>query len=137
MNAQKKRLQVLQQCDDWNSKHSVGTLVYLQKDDGTRPVTRTRSQAIESEAGYPVLWLEGVPGYYLLDRVTPVEGVVRSLETNSVDEAAIRRTFAAMILAAGGSVRVSPAIMQKLSAETRIGQVDSIDGVRTFYIERP
>lgn len=57
-------------CDAWNTAHPVGTAVVLKRDNGVSMDTKTRSEAYVCEAGYPVIFLEGVSGYYLLDRVT-------------------------------------------------------------------
>jgi hypothetical protein len=62
-------------CADWNAKYPVGTAVVLKKDSGNEVTTKTRSTARISDAGYPVIFLEGVTGYYIMDRVTPVEQV--------------------------------------------------------------
>lgn len=59
-------------CADWNEKYPVGTPVTLKRDSGEVLNTKTRSTAYVSNAGYPVIFLEGVTGYYLMDRVTPV-----------------------------------------------------------------
>jgi triphosphoribosyl-dephospho-CoA synthetase len=59
----------LRKCEAWNDAHPVGTAVILSKDSGEQLVTKTRSAAMMAEAGYPVIFLEGVSGYYLLDRV--------------------------------------------------------------------
>jgi hypothetical protein len=58
-------------CDAWNTANPVGTPVTLKRDNGQTVETKTRSEAYVSHAGYPVVFLEGVTGYYLLDRVTP------------------------------------------------------------------
>jgi 16S rRNA C1402 (ribose-2'-O) methylase RsmI len=59
-------------CAEWNTKNPVGTSVTLKRDNGQTFETKTRSAAYVSDAGYPVIFLEGVSGYYLLDRVAPV-----------------------------------------------------------------
>lgn len=59
-------------CADWNEKNPVGTEVTLTRDSGETLKTRTRSEAYVSDAGYPVIFLEGVTGYYLLDRVATI-----------------------------------------------------------------
>lgn len=58
------------ECDAWNRAHPVGTPVSLRKDNDQTVSTKTRSEAYVSDAGYPVIFLEGVTGYYLLNRVT-------------------------------------------------------------------
>lgn len=58
-------------CDAWNAANPIGTPVALKRDNGHTLNTKTRSEAYVCEAGYPVIFVEGVSGYYLLDRVTP------------------------------------------------------------------
>lgn len=65
------RARARRQCDEWNAAHPVGTAVVLTKDGGEVVNTKTRSEAYICDAGYAVLFLEGVTGYYLLDRVRP------------------------------------------------------------------
>jgi len=67
---EKKRAKYEQQCQEWNDKHPIGTPVDLERDDGFIERTRTRSKAYVCEAGYPVIFLDGMRGYYLLSRVT-------------------------------------------------------------------
>ncbi len=57
------------ECESWNASNPVGTAVRLRHDSGEIRDTKTRSEAYVSDAGYPVIFLEGVTGYYLLDRV--------------------------------------------------------------------
>ncbi len=64
-----KKLQA--QCDRWNKKHPVGTPVVLLKDGGQNVSTVTRSEAEVLSGHSAVIWLDGVSGCYLLDRVTP------------------------------------------------------------------
>lgn len=67
MTPKQTRAQVA--CDRWNAANPVGTEVYLTKDGGKIVETKTRSEAYVCNGGYPVIFLEGVSGYYLLDRV--------------------------------------------------------------------
>lgn len=60
-------------CDAWNKEHPIGTPVTLLKDGGDLVDTVTTSSA-QLMCGSPVIWLEGISGCYLLDRVTPREG---------------------------------------------------------------
>ena len=60
------------ECENWNLRHNVGTQVNLQKDSGEQLRTRTRSTAYVCDAGYAVCFFEGVSGYYLLNRATPI-----------------------------------------------------------------
>lgn len=55
--------------ENWNLKYAVGTPVMLTKDSGTVVTTKTRSRAEVAASGHAVIWLEGISGYYLLDRV--------------------------------------------------------------------
>ena len=55
--------------DNWNAKHAVGTEVTLTKDNGDVIRTKTRSEAEVLSGHTAVIWLEGVTGCYLLDRV--------------------------------------------------------------------
>lgn len=58
-------------CVAWNTAHPAGSDVMLKKDTGEEIRTKTRGDAYMCAAGYPVIFLEGVSGYYLLDRVRP------------------------------------------------------------------
>ena len=62
-----KKLQ--QQCDDWNAKNHVGCNVVLQKDSGEQFPTVTTSEAQVLSGHSAVIWVKGVSGCYLLDRV--------------------------------------------------------------------
>jgi hypothetical protein len=66
----RKRLQA--QCDRFNQLYPVGTAVDLLKDNGDTLRTTTRSLAEVLEGHSAVIWLRGVTGCYLLERVTPV-----------------------------------------------------------------
>jgi hypothetical protein len=59
-------------CDAFNAAHPVGSAVDLLKDNGETLRTVTRSIAQVLEGHTPVIWVRGVAGCYLLDRVTPV-----------------------------------------------------------------
>lgn len=60
------------ECDAWNSTHIVGEEVIVARDNGEKQRTTTRSEAYVCDSGYAVIFLEGVRGYYLLNRVTSV-----------------------------------------------------------------
>lgn len=62
-----KKLQ--KQCDDWNAANAVGCNVILSKDNGSQFPTKTRSEAQILSGHSAVIWLDGVSGCYLLDRV--------------------------------------------------------------------
>lgn len=58
--------------DAWNAKYSIGQEVDLTKDDGQVMRTKTRSEAEVLSGHTAVVWLDGVRGCYLLDRVKAV-----------------------------------------------------------------
>lgn len=60
------------QVAEWNSRHEVGTKVVVRKDDGSKVETATRSKAEVLSGHSAVIWLEGISGCYLLDRVKAV-----------------------------------------------------------------
>lgn len=68
------------QCELFNEQHPVGTAVTLKKDDMSAPdgfrlvETVTTSKAEVMSGHSAVIWLKGISGCYLLDRVTPVTG---------------------------------------------------------------
>ncbi|GAC1042308.1 hypothetical protein thsrh120_23120 [Rhizobium sp. No.120] len=61
------------QCDAFNSRYPVGQTVSVRKDDGAGVLTVTRSKAEVLSGHSAVIWLEGISGCYLLDRVTPIK----------------------------------------------------------------
>ncbi len=61
------------QCDAFNAAHNVGAAVRLKKDSGEIVTTTTRSKAEVLSGHSAVIWLEGISGCYLLDRVRPIE----------------------------------------------------------------
>lgn len=56
----------------WNQLYPVGHRVVVSLDSGINRETTTRSAAYVSDSGHPVVFLDGVSGYYLLDRVRPL-----------------------------------------------------------------
>jgi hypothetical protein len=64
------------QCDLFNERYSVGQPVTVRKDGGEDFQTVTTSKAEVLSGHSAVIWLEGISGCYLLDRVTPVTGEV-------------------------------------------------------------
>ena len=62
------------QCDAFNASNPIGTEVILKKDGSQNIETRTRSVAQVLSGHSAVIWLDGVSGCYLLDRVTPKGG---------------------------------------------------------------
>lgn len=60
-----------EQVDAWNAGNNpVGCKVFLRKDDGSIFETVTRSEAEVLSGHTAVIWLKGVVGCYMLDRVT-------------------------------------------------------------------
>lgn len=58
--------------DVWNAAHPVGTEVIVTKDRGEQIRTKTRSAAQLGGGGVSaVIFLEGISGYYALERVRP------------------------------------------------------------------
>lgn len=58
------------QCDAFNAETPVGSEVRVQKDNGDIVLTRTVTEAQVLSGHTPVIWLEGISGCYLLDRVS-------------------------------------------------------------------
>lgn len=61
------------QCDDFNSRYPIGQSVSVRKDGGDGVLTTTRSEAQVLSGHSAVIWLVGISGCYLLNRVTPVD----------------------------------------------------------------
>lgn len=57
----------------WNAAHPVGTEVIVTLDSGNEHHGKTRSEAYVCESGYPVIFVTGISGYYLLERARPAE----------------------------------------------------------------
>ncbi len=55
----------------WNEAHDVGIEVVVRKDDGKLCNTTTRSEAQMLGGHTAVIWVQGIPGAYALDRVRP------------------------------------------------------------------
>ncbi|MCP4619955.1 MAG: hypothetical protein GY844_26395 [Bradyrhizobium sp.] len=69
----RQNLVVLQkQVDDFNARYPVGQQVSVRKDGGDGVVTTTRARAEVLSGHSAVIWLDGISGCYLLDRVTPL-----------------------------------------------------------------
>lgn len=60
------------QCDAFNSANPVGTAVTVELDGGEVRQTITTSPAQVLSGHSAVIWLQGICGCYLLERVTPV-----------------------------------------------------------------
>jgi hypothetical protein len=67
-----------QQCDQFNARFPVGQQVTVRKDDGSGMNTTTRSEAQVLSGHSAVIWLDGISGCYLLDRVTPIVAEARA-----------------------------------------------------------
>ncbi|ALH82940.1 hypothetical protein [Sphingopyxis macrogoltabida] len=73
MTGRPTREDLQHQVDTFNARYPIGQRVTLRKDDGTDVDTRTRARAAILSGHSAVIWLEGVRGCYLLDRVTPIK----------------------------------------------------------------
>lgn len=62
------------QVDDFNARYAVGQRVSVRKDGGDGAITTTRAAAEVLSGHSAVIWLDGISGCYLLDRVTPITG---------------------------------------------------------------
>ncbi len=60
-----------QACEIWNLKHPVGSDVKVRMDSGEIKETKTRSEAQMLSGHTAVIWIEGISGAYLLNRVEP------------------------------------------------------------------
>jgi hypothetical protein len=71
-NFGQNRKQLQAQVDRFNARYPLGSSVDLLKDNGQilRTVTRSHAEVLEGHSA--VIWVRGVAGCYLLERVTPV-----------------------------------------------------------------
>ena len=60
-------------CNKFNAAHPVGATVTVQLDGGQIRETVTASEAQVLSGHSAVIWLDGVSGCYLLDRLTAVK----------------------------------------------------------------
>lgn len=60
-------------CDKFNAAHQVGAAVTVRLDSGETRETITTSEAQVLSGHSAVIWLKGISGCYLLDRVKPVK----------------------------------------------------------------
>ena len=67
------RKELLLQVDRFNAAYPVGQRVNVQLDNGTSLATKTRSKAEILSGHSAVIWLDGIGGCYMLNRVTPVK----------------------------------------------------------------
>ncbi len=70
--ADRKAKSLQAQCDAFNADTPVGSEVLVKKDIGPNVITKTRSEAQVLSGHTAVIWLEGISGCYLLDRVSKV-----------------------------------------------------------------
>jgi len=66
------RSELQRQCDAFNSANPIGQKVNVRKDDGSHICTWVRHPAEVLSGHTAVIWLFGIRGCYLLDRVTPI-----------------------------------------------------------------
>jgi hypothetical protein len=71
MKPRKLPLALAARCAEWNRLNPQGSPVIVTKDSGEEVATKTRGDAYVCDSGYPVIFLEGISGYYLLERVRP------------------------------------------------------------------
>lgn len=64
--------QLQSQCDCFNNRYLVGQPVTVRRDCGQLQETATRSAAEVLSGHTAVIWLVGISGCYLLDRVTAI-----------------------------------------------------------------
>ncbi len=69
--ARKSAAQLQAACDKFNAAHQVGAAVSVELDSGEIRNTFTTSEAQVLSGHTAVIWLDGVRGCYLLDRVSP------------------------------------------------------------------
>jgi hypothetical protein len=68
-----QKLEKLQaQCARFNAECPVGTEVLVKTDSKGNLITKTRSEAYVLSGHTPVIFVEGISGCYLLDRVSKV-----------------------------------------------------------------
>ncbi|TAA54587.1 hypothetical protein [Shinella sp. JR1-6] len=65
--------QLRNQCEIFNSRYPIGTKVAVRKDDGEAFITKTRSKADVISGHTAAIWLEGLTGCSVLDRVSPIK----------------------------------------------------------------
>ena len=70
--ARKSAAQLQAACDKFNAAHQVGAAVRVELDGGDIRETITTSEAQVISGHTAVVWLKGISGCYLLDRVAPL-----------------------------------------------------------------
>lgn len=68
----KFKLDLNSQIVAWNTNHDIGTNVIVKRDNGSEMETRTRSRAAVLSGHSAVIWLDGISGCYLLERVRAI-----------------------------------------------------------------
>ena len=71
--ARKSAAQLQAACDKFNAAHQVGAAVSVELDSGEVRETVTTSEAQVLSGHSAVIWLKGISGCYLLERVTAVK----------------------------------------------------------------
>lgn len=61
------------QCDAFNATTPVGSEVCVRLDNGKGVLTKTVTEAQVLSGHTAVIWLEGISGCYLLDRVSLIQ----------------------------------------------------------------
>jgi len=72
-------------CDAFNAENPIGAKVTVQLDNKDEPfetVTRSKAEVLSGHSA--VIWLEGVTGCYLLDRVKPIAQMTLARSTVSM-----------------------------------------------------
>jgi hypothetical protein len=70
--ADRKAQKLQAQCDEFNAATPIGSEVLVKRDNGENVLTRTSTEAQVLSGHTAVIWLEGISGCYLLDRVSKV-----------------------------------------------------------------
>lgn len=60
----------------WNAAHPIGTVVIVRRDNNDLLNTQTKSEAFVARNGQAVIFVFGISGYYLLDRLTARKEVI-------------------------------------------------------------
>ena len=66
------------EAENWNLKHPVGSSVLLHTDSKGDIRTHTRSEAYVCDSGHAVCFFDGISGYYLLNRATPLSAEIEA-----------------------------------------------------------
>lgn len=77
MNIARQTAKALEEAHAFNERFPVETEVQLFRDSGDVVMTKVRYPAQVSSSGHAVVWLYGISGYYLCDRVSAKDEVVK------------------------------------------------------------